>query len=368
LLAAIWTIVATFGPLAYVALEGRLDTDLGHFALPAALFATRRRAGLLGVDLCGRSGAGRRAMSDYAARNLRPTCAWAWRGWALGSRSARLSIYSARRPRVDYEDSLKARAGTIAAMLDETTVRNAFGADFNARGTTRAKDALGRTFEYVYVDEQTLGFLEKLGRQLVRFRRENRDVTSLWLFIAATRLFVAVDDWATMGGQRGRLVLRYLTAEDFRNFATNGHLSRPNSKRGVRDCWLWPLYAMGDILTGHARLVWGSMLAVPRAAWARHVCPGRVQIHSPSRFAIGGGVWWVLAMGYRLRRTEREQALQRAEQALAADRAKAISRGKSPRVAHRRCKVCSVSVRCWPSRRSTEPHRALVSAVRSKAR
>jgi hypothetical protein len=332
LLAAIWTIVATFGPLAYVLLEGRRYTDLGHFALPAALLHATA-AGLLAWALWAEPLQAVALTSDYAARNLRTDLRMglaglgAWLALGLG-----FSIYSGQKARADYEDGLKARAGTIAAMLDDATVRSAFGADFNARGTTAVKNALGRTFEFVYVDEQTLGALEKLGRQMVRLRRENPDVTSLWLvYRGRTRLFAVVDDRAAMLGQRGRVVLRYLTADDFRNFGTK----QPFLEGPIQEIWssrlmvYAPLYATAEP-TGIRAWV---LLAISGTRWTATFAQARLQ--SIAVTAIGVGLW-VLAMVYRLRRgTEREQALQRAEQGAGRRPGQErVSRASQPRVAH----------------------------------
>ena len=362
LLAAIWTIVATFGPLAYLLLEGRRDTDLGHFALPAALLHATA-AGLLAWALWAERLQAVALTSDYAARNLRTDLRMglaglgAWLALGLG-----FSIYSGQKARADYEDGLKARAGTIAAMLDETIVRSAFGVDFNARGTTRANDPSGRTVEFVYVDEQTLGALEKLGRQMVRLRRENRDVNSLWLvYRGRTRLFAAVDDRTALLGQRGRVVLRYLTADDFRNFGTK----RPFIEGPIREIWnsrlmvYAPLYATAEP-TGIRAWV---LLAVSGTRWAVTFAQARLQ--SIAVTAIGVGLW-VLAMGYRLRRTEREQALQRAEQALAADRAKSEFLAQVSHELRTPLQGVLGFSEMLAKSSLTEPHRALVSAVRSQ--
>ena len=362
LLAAVWTIVATFGPLACVLLEGRRDTDLGHFALPAALLHAVA-AGWLAWALWGERLHAVAQMSDYAARNARTDLRMglaglgAWLALGLG-----FSVYSGQKARFDYEAGLKARVGTIAAMLDETTVREAFGANFNARGSVKAKDALGRTHEYVYVDDLALGSLEKLSRQMIRFRRENPDVNNAWLiYRGRTRLFVVVDDRAALLGQRGRVVLRYLTADDFRNFGTK----RPFIEGPIRNSWRTflmvyaPLYATAEPTGIRA---W-AVLAISGTRWAVTFAQARLQ--SIAVTAIGVGLW-VLAIVYRLRRTEREQALQRAEQALAADRAKSEFLAQ---VSHElRTPLQGVLGFSEMLAKSSlaEPHRALVSAVRSQ--
>ena len=362
LLAAIWTIIATFGPLAYVLLEGRRDTDLGHFALPAALLHTAA-AGWLAWVLWDERLHAVAQTSDYAARNLRTDLRMglaglgAWLALGLG-----FSIYSGQKARYDYESGLKARVGTIATMLDENTVRDAFGANFNARGSTKAKDALGRAYEYIYVDDQALGPLEKLSRQMIRFRRENPDVNDAWLiYRGRTRLFAVADDRPAMLGQRGRVVLRYLTPADFRNFETK----RPFIEGPIRDSWrsflmvYAPLYATAEPTGIRA---W-AVLAISGTRWAVTFAQARLQ--SIAVTAIGVGLW-VLAMVYRLRRTEREQALQRAEQALAADRAKSEFLAQ---VSHElRTPLQGVLGFSEMLAKSSlaEPHRALVSAVRSQ--
>ncbi len=362
LLAAGWTIVATFGPLACVLLEGRRDTDLGHFALPAALLHATA-AGLLAWVLWSERLQAAVRGSDYAERNLRTDLRMglaglgAWLALGLG-----VSIYSGQKARSDYEAGLKARVETIAAMLDETTVRDAFGAGFNARGSVKAKDALGRTFEFVYVDDQTLVPLEKLGRQMVRFRRENPDVNHAWLvYRGRTRLFAAVDDRATLLGQRGRVVLRYLTADDFRNFGTK----RAFIEGPIRDSWksLLMVYAPLYATVEPTGIRGWAVLAISGTRWAVTFAQARLQ--SIAVTAIGVGLW-VLAMVYRSRRTEREQALQRAEQALAADRAKSEFLAQVSHELRTPLQGVLGFSEMLAKSTLTEPHRALVSAVRSQ--
>jgi signal transduction histidine kinase/CheY-like chemotaxis protein len=349
LVRAWWAVLLTipvlidFGPISYWANNGRRFRDLSDFSLLSALLCLA--AGMIGAILMWRRYARSAAWSDRARRELRAPVAllavWLAVGYVLTVGSGWLA-------RRNYEKDLIVRLRTAAAALDPEMLKVVLGPDLKLGPMSeRLVVPLGMQ-KFTSYDRQpepaqattlSAAFIgrapfEPLTAKLRDLDIINTDLHSFRLLvIRGGYLFGAVTvsdrpisirqvtrpDGTVRNARIAyglRIVSRPATIEDYVDLHTKRPLLEPPA-RGVYGSTLSlrvPLQPRGS------RQPLGWLAAELNASiWRTTFTTARFQ--TMLMVAIGVALW-ATAIGYRLRRVEREQAERIAREAAAADRAK----------------------------------------------
>jgi signal transduction histidine kinase/CheY-like chemotaxis protein/HPt (histidine-containing phosphotransfer) domain-containing protein len=322
LVVALLPIVSTFGPLAYAMNLGRRFTDLSPFELIAAvanvvaavLLASALWAQRLRVAPGASASAAKRWNADL---RLGFTILTVWLVFGLA-----LAVANGRQARAPFEQSLLLRARTAAALLDQTTLRKAFGPDFKL-GEIRTVRRISNGWEaqQVYVPWTESAPFAALRSQLRQLAQANQGdsggVFFVWLnVIRDGKVIFAVKASDPEGPHPWKNIDHDPALADEARLAKGGaFLEGP-----LTDEWGARFNANAaviDTVTGQP-FGWLTM-AIPAAAWATTFAMARLQAMFVTTIGVA---LWIVAVMFWLRRSERELALQQAEQAAAADRAK----------------------------------------------
>jgi signal transduction histidine kinase/DNA-binding NarL/FixJ family response regulator len=322
LVVAVLPIVSTFGPLAYAMAMGRRDTDFSPFELIAAV-ANAVAAVLLGSALWAQRLRAAPGASESAAQRwsadlrLGFTILTVWLVFGLA-----LAVANGRLARHTFEESLLLRARTAAALLDQAALRAALGPNFQL-GETRTVRRIsnGKEAQQVSVPWTEAAPFATLRSQLRQLLEANQTNTASSFFIW---LMVIRDGKAIRAAQasdpEGPHPWRNI--ENDPALADEARLAKGRAflEGPVADEWgprVSANAAVMDTSTGRP-LGWLTM-TIEAIAWATTFAMARLQ----AMFVTAIGVaLWVVAVMFWLRRSERELALQQAEQSAAADRAK----------------------------------------------
>jgi signal transduction histidine kinase/DNA-binding NarL/FixJ family response regulator len=314
---ALLPIVSTFGPLAYALGQGRRWTDCSPFELVAAV--ANIAAGIsLGIALW--------APRLRAAPGASPSAIQRWKadlrlGFAilvvwlvLG---LLLAVTNGRQARQAFEHNLLLRVQTSAALLDQNSVRLALNPDLKLGKDMRlARLSTGQPVRHMYVPWAHSAPFDVLRQQLHQLHDVNTDTHNIFLLaIRENKVVILVANTDTKNKQWVAIYRDLTPAYAARLAEGTAFLDGP-----FRDEWgahVSVTAPVADAATGQ-RLGWLTMVS-PATVWSEAFAIARLQ--SMAVTAIGVALW-VLYVVYRMRRSEREFALQKAEQSAAADRAK----------------------------------------------
>ncbi|HSY54704.1 MAG TPA: ATP-binding protein, partial [Opitutaceae bacterium] len=306
------------GPVAYALNEGRRYLDFSPFELIAAV-ANITAAVLLGISLWAQrlraaSGTSESATQRWNADlRLLFTSLIVWLVVGLA-----IAVGNGRQARAAFEQNLLLRAQTAAALLDQNALRTALGPDFKlGRTRTRKLYTMGRPeVQQVYAPWAATAPFATLRSQLLQLRQANTDATFIYLAVIRDGkvILAAADGYPEK--YKWRNIYREATSEDDMRLAKGGaFLEGP-----FRDVWGMHFSANAAVIDTTTGRPFGWLtMTMPATLWATAFATARLQAMAVT--AIGVALW-VLAVIYRLRRSERELALQKAEQSAAADRAK----------------------------------------------
>jgi signal transduction histidine kinase/CheY-like chemotaxis protein len=314
-------VVSTFGPLAYAMDQGRRYVDFSPFELVSAV-ANIAAATLIGSALW--------AQRLRAAANTSESAAQRWNAdlrllftslivWLVFGLA--LAIAAGRQARAAFEQSLLLRARTAAALLDQDALRTALGPNFKLGRTHTVHLPNGREAQQVYVLWTETAPFATLRSQLRQLDQANKtdDAEQHYTYLAVIRngnVIRAVAASDREGQHPWKNIDHNPDLADEARLAKGGaFLEGPfKNEWGAQ---FSANAAVMDMSTGKP-FGWLTM-TIPATAWATAFTMARLQAMAVA--AIGVALW-ALAVVYRLRRSERELALQHAEQAAAADRAK----------------------------------------------
>ncbi|HTQ30560.1 MAG TPA: ATP-binding protein [Opitutaceae bacterium] len=319
LIVSLLPVVATFGPLAYALDQGRRWVDFSPFELPAAvshiLAAVLVGAALWAPRLRAAPEASESAAQRwYADLRLGFTILVVWLALGLA-----LAIANGRQARHGFEQNLILRARTAAALLDQDALREALGPKLQLGRERTARLANGQQATGVRIEWALSPSFAVLHRQLQRLRTANTDlVYILFSIIRDGKIVVLITASSNDDPQNlvWRVVYRNATADDEEALK----LKKVFLEGPFRDQWGAHFSGVAPVVDTETGLPFGWLtMTVPATVWSTSFATARLQ--SMAVTAIGVALW-VLAVVYRMRRAERELALQRAEHAAAADRAK----------------------------------------------
>jgi len=322
LVVAVLPVVSTFGPLAYAMDLGRRDTDFSPFELIAAvsnmvaavLLASALWAQRLRVAPGASESAAQRWNADL---RLGFTILTVWLVFGLA-----LAVANGRQARAAFEQSLLLRARTATALLDQTALRAAFGPDFKpGQIRTVRRVSIGKEAQQVYVPGTEAAPFAKLRSQLRLLLEANQTNSAsrffIWLMVIRDGKVICAAKASDVEGLHPwkNIIDDPALADEARLAKGGAFLEGP-----VEDEWgsrVSANAAVRDTATGRP-FGWLSM-TIASTAWATTFAMARLQ----AMFVTAIGVaFWVVAVMFWLRRSERELALQQAEQSAAADRAK----------------------------------------------
>jgi signal transduction histidine kinase/CheY-like chemotaxis protein/HPt (histidine-containing phosphotransfer) domain-containing protein len=321
---AVLPIVSTFGPLAYAMDLGRRDTDFSPFELIAAVAnvvaAVWLASALWAQRLRAAPGASESAAKRWNADlRLGFTILIVWLVFGLA-----LAVANGRQARADFEQSLLLRARTAAALLDQTALRAALGPNFKPGQirTVHRQMINGKEAQQVYVPwteaEPSFSTLRSQLRQLLEANQTN-SASRFFIWLMVIRDGKAICAAKASDSERPHpwknIIDDPALADEARLAKGGAFLEGP-----VTDEWGSRVSANAPVMdtaTGRP-LGWLSM-TIASTAWATTFAMARLQ----AMFVTAIGVaLWVVAVMFWLRRSERELAMQQAEQSEAADRAK----------------------------------------------
>ena len=319
LVVALLPVTSTFGPLAYALGQGRRWVDFSPFELPAAaahilaallvgaaLWAPRLRASPEASESA--------AQRWYSDLRLGFTILVVWLALGLV-----LAIANGRQARHGFEQNLLLRARTAAALLDQDALREALGPQLKLGQVHTGRLRNGQHVSSVSIKWALSPPFTVLHRQLQRLRAANPDLAYILFFIIRDhKVILLITDSSNDKPENLelRVIYRNATPEDEAALAQKKvFLEGPfRNQWGAQFSGVAPVV---DTATGKP-YGWLTM-TVPATLWATSFATARLQ--SMAVTAIGVALW-ILAVVFRVRRAERELALQRAEHAAAADRAK----------------------------------------------
>ncbi|HWZ94055.1 MAG TPA: ATP-binding protein [Opitutaceae bacterium] len=319
---AVLPIISSFGPLAYAMDLGRRNTDFSPFELIAAVFSVIA-AVLLGSALWEQRLRSAPGASESAAQRwnadlrLGFTILSVWMVFGLA-----LAVANGRQARAAFEQSLLLRARTAAVLLDQTALRAAFGPNFQPEQTrtVRRVSNNGKEAHQVYMSGTETAAFATLHSQLRQLLQANQTNNAgrlfIWLMVIRDGKAIRAVDAKEPERHPWKNIENDPALADEARLAKGGaFLEGP-----VEDewgTWFFANAAVVDTATGRP-LGWLTM-TVSSTAWATTFAMARLQ----AMFVTAIGVaLWVVAVMFWLRRSERELALQQAEQSAAADRAK----------------------------------------------
>ncbi|HXC01427.1 MAG TPA: ATP-binding protein [Opitutaceae bacterium] len=317
---AVLPVVSTFGPLAYAMNLGRRFTDLSPFELISAV-ANIAAAVLLGSSLWAQRLRAVGAKSESAAQRwnadlrLGFTILTVWLVFGLA-----LAIVNGRQARAAFEESLLLRARTAAALLDRTTLRLAFGPDFQLGETRTVRLSNGLEGQQVYVPWTEAAPFSALRSQLRQLAQANQGDSGSDFYIVLNVIrdgqVIRVAKSNEPEGHPWKNIDHDPALADEARLAKGGaFLEGP-----IADEWTARFNANAAVMDTATNRPFGWLTMIIEAtAWATTFAMARLQAMFVT--AIGVALWVVVVI-YRLRRSERELALQQAEQSAAADRAK----------------------------------------------
>ncbi|HZP59633.1 MAG TPA: hypothetical protein VFB27_04855, partial [Opitutaceae bacterium] len=317
LVVSLLPVAATFGPLAYALGEGRRWVDFSPFELPSAI-AHIFAAVLVGAALWApRLRAAPEASESAAQRwhadlRLGFTILIVWLALGLA-----LAIANGRQARHGFEQNLLLRARTAAALLDQDALREALGPQLKLGRERAGRLSNGQLITTVRVPWALSPSFDVLRRQLQQVRTANNDLAYIhFSVIRAGKIIILAADYNKPESFEWRIIYRHATAADEDALAKKKvFLEGP-----FRDEWGAQFSGVAPVLDAATGQPFGWLtMTMPATAWSTSFATARLQ--SMCVTAIGVALW-VLAVVYRVRRAEREMALQRAEHAAAADRAK----------------------------------------------
>ncbi|MBI5382466.1 MAG: hypothetical protein HZA31_11250, partial [Opitutae bacterium] len=315
---ALWPVITTFGPLAYTFLEGRRNADLGHFALPAAIWHSAA-ALLLAWSLWAAQLRALAEVSTYSRRNLRSDVRVGLSVLALWlALGAGLSVYNGRQARIAFEQSLISRTQAVVALMDEQAIKNLLNDDLKIGSLAKSINASGQDFELIYLHRYNHEALVAVRQQLTRLAKSDPSLIGVNIAVfGKTRLITLVRATGFSSLGRWLVVIRLLSDEDRRLFAAG----KPFVDGPWRQQWRahFNAFAPVKVITGEYRGRCWVMTSVYATSWTASFAHARLQAMTVTGIGV---ILWAVAIVYRLRRTEQEWALQRAEQAQNADKAK----------------------------------------------
>ncbi|HTB80923.1 MAG TPA: ATP-binding protein [Opitutaceae bacterium] len=317
LIVALLPVVATFGPLAYALGDGRRWVDFSPFELPSAV-AHILAAGLLGTALWAQRLRAAPDASESAAQRWRAdlrlgfTILVVWLVLGLA-----LAVANGRQARHAFEQNLLLRARTAAALLDQDALRVALGPQLKLGEMRMGRLHNGRQVAGVRIQWALSPSFEILRRQLQHLHAANNDV--VYIYFATIRdgkIIVLVADDDRPKQLAWRVIYRDATAADEAILAQKtAFFEGP-----FRNEWGAQFSSVAPVVDTASSQPFGWLtMTVPATLWATSFATARLQSMAVTMIGVA---MWVLAVIYRLRRTERELALQRAEHSAAADRAK----------------------------------------------
>ena len=316
LLLALLPLVATHGPLAYLAGEGRRTTDWSHFALGAAgvslaagsllaLQAWRRRLehATEGVTV-----------SAALRRDLRRALI-ALVFWLAGG--VLLAVWYGRIARRAFEENFLRRMDTAVLALDPSTVSGALGPELRIASIAQRRYPDGRPVAVATVPFTREPVHRELRGQIARIRERNSDFNFLYIAPWRSGQLLVLNSLPRREDVVTHVIHHEVTAEDLYRLAEGrSFLEGPVLSAG------WgPQFSAKAPLRHHetGRLLGWLVADVEATHWLATFRQARLQTMA----LVGAGVGlWALAVAYRLRREARDAAERRAAAAAAADRMK----------------------------------------------
>jgi signal transduction histidine kinase/CheY-like chemotaxis protein/HPt (histidine-containing phosphotransfer) domain-containing protein len=321
LVVAVLPIVSTFGPLAYAMDMGRRNTDFSPFELIAAV-ASVVAAVLLGSALWAQRLRAVSSASESATKRwnadlrLGFSILIVWLVFGLA-----LAMANGRQARATFEQSLLLRARTAAALLDQTSLRAALGPDFKpGQIRTVRRISTGREAQQVYVPWTEAAPFATIRSQLRQLLEANQTNSAspfvIWLMVIRDGKAIRAAQASDLEGHPWKNIENDPALADEARLAKGGaFLEGP-----VKDEWSTRVSANAAVMdTATGRPLGWLAMSIEATTWATTFAMARLQ----AMFVTAIGVaLWVVAIMFWLRRSERELALQQAEQSAAADRAK----------------------------------------------
>lgn len=309
-------VIATHGPWAYLAHEGRRSTDWSHFALFSAAAnvaagsviaaaAWRRRLHRITGDL-GANGTLRRDLR-------RATILLA--AWLVGG--VLLAVWYGRIARRAFEENLLRRVDTAVLALDEAAVVEALGPGLRITKIEQRRYPDGRPVAVATVPRTRDPVYAALRAQMARIRQNNPDFKFLYLATWRDGHLLVLNSQPRRDEAITHVIHHDATPADLERLAAGrSFLEGPVTSEG----WL-PQFsakaALRDPVTG--RLLGWLVADVEATRWMATFTQARLQTMA----LVGAGVGlWSLGLAYRLRREARDAAEQRAAAAAAANRMK----------------------------------------------
>ncbi|MBI5382753.1 MAG: response regulator [Opitutae bacterium] len=315
LLAAL--VLAPWGPLAYLAREGRRDLEMSHFALPAALCQLAAAAlwcrGWVwyGLQLLPKES----PLGAAAVRSELRIAVWALMAWVVAGLG--LTLWLSRWAMQRFETQLLRRVETAAALIDAEPLAEALGPQLKLLPFETVYQPAGWAVQLAAVTFPRLEPYEQLRAQLRAVQAVNSDALY-------TQILTLREGWliAPMTASQPKryaykaLVHRRALPEDYAALANRrADLSRPDVNP-----WGNTVTVRAPLYDPQTRRAIGWLALVFRArAWSASYADTRLQILSLVALGVG---FWVVAFAHRLRSLERTHALHRAEQEAQANRAK----------------------------------------------
>jgi signal transduction histidine kinase/CheY-like chemotaxis protein/HPt (histidine-containing phosphotransfer) domain-containing protein len=322
LVVAVLPIVSTFGPLAYAMNLGRRYVDFSPFELIAAIAnvvaAILLASALWAQRLRAAPGASESAVQRWNADlRLGFTILTVWLAAGLA-----IAVWNGRQARAAFEQSLLLRARTAAALLDQAALRSALGPNFKVSETrTVRRISNGQEAQQAYVPWTEAAPFDTLRLQLRQLFEANQTDSAGGFFIGLNVIWDGkVIDVAKASDPEGphpwKNIHNDLALADEARLAKGGaFLEGP-----LKDEWGARFSANAAVMDTATGKPFGWLtMTVQATAWATTFALARLQ----AMFVTAIGVaLWVVAVMFWLRRSERELALQQAEQSASADRAK----------------------------------------------
>jgi signal transduction histidine kinase/DNA-binding NarL/FixJ family response regulator len=307
--------VATHGPIATLAREPRITTDLSHFALPAIILLAASGA-LIALAiwrerlrrLAHLTDAANNSMRREFARSVALLAVWLTIG--LG-----LAVWNGRIARSAFEEGLLRRATMAASLLNADMTAATFGPELQLARIETPQPADGRKIHIAVMTGARTPALDKWRERLRSLLATNPDVPAIyvevirdgWLFVPVTSL------------DRKRLDRSYTTPiSALGPFAgVEPFVDGPTRSYFGGDAFFAraPLFSPDAPKTPVAWLVFG----VSATQWTAAFTQARVQAMA---LAGLGFVLWVVTLAYRLRREEQSAAMRRAATAVESERLK----------------------------------------------
>lgn len=316
-LLAVMPLIATHGPLAYLANEGRKITDWSHFALFAA--AISLAAGLLLAARTWRrrldQAVGEQAVSPALRRDLRRAVI-ALAVWLVAG--VLVAVWYGRIARQAFEENLLRRIDTAVLALDERTVLEALGPALKIEAVEQrrfVKDdrpVLVARAPYSRAEVYTT-----LRTQLARVRERNKDFQFLYIATWRSGHMLVLNSLPRKDDVSRHVIHHQVTPADLERLA-----DRKSFLEGpvITESWLPQFSAKAVLRHPETGLVLGWLVAdIEATHWLTTFRQARLQ----TMVLAGAGVGlWALAVAYRLRREASDAAEQKAAAAAAADRMK----------------------------------------------